>query len=80
MEDTSLDDEYSSDLNEDHIVDSNFGGCNFDDDIAINIIQAIWKFKVNEAPEECIMIFHFPNNDVAFMFYNWYANVNGLVV
>lgn len=23
------------------------------------------------------MKFHFPNNEVAFVFYNWYANVNG---
>jgi hypothetical protein len=77
LEDKSLDDEYDTDLNEEHLANSGFDRCNFDDDTAINGLQDIWKVEVNEAPAEYIMKFHFPNNEVAFVFYNWYANVNG---
>jgi len=77
LEDKSLDDEYGTDLNEEHLANSGFDRRNFDDDTAINGLQDIWKVEVNEAPAEYIMIFHFPNNEVAFVFYNWYANVNG---
>lgn len=52
-------------------------GCNFDDETAINGVDDLLKVNLNEINTEDLMRYHFPDLEVAFMFYNWYAAVRG---
>lgn len=51
--------------------------CNFDDATAVDSMVEIEKMDLKEITGEEIMRYHFPDREVAFMFYNWYACLHG---
>jgi hypothetical protein len=53
------------------------GGCCFEDEKAVNSLDDIIRIDFKELSIDSIMKYHFLDVDVAFMFYNWNASVNG---
>lgn len=83
LDDIALSDNNESNESEEEVegggmgVNSGAGGCNFDDDYAINGVEDIWKVNFKELFGEDIKKYHFPDAGVGFLFYNWYAAMNG---
>jgi hypothetical protein len=53
------------------------GGCIFGVETAVNCLEDITKINFKQLRQEEVMKYHFLNLDVAYTFYNWYANVHG---
>lgn len=49
----------------------------FDEYSAVTAVDDFVKFDLKELSVEDIMRVHFPNVEMAFMFYNWYASMHG---
>lgn len=52
-------------------------GCNFDDEHDVDCLNDIEKINFKETSSEEIMRYHFPDREVAFLFYNWYGCSHG---
>lgn len=52
-------------------------GIKLDDETAINNIEDMGKINLKDISLDEIVRYHFPNIDVAFMFYNMYASMRG---
>lgn len=56
-------------------IDNPYYGCNFDSETALDSKIDIEKLNIKEISSDEIMRYHFPDRDVAFMFYNRYGCV-----
>jgi hypothetical protein len=54
-------------------IDNLYFGCNFDAEIALDCKIDIEKLNIKKITSDEIMRYHFPDRDVAFMFYNCYV-------
>ncbi|RHN81800.1 putative transcription factor FAR family [Medicago truncatula] len=52
-------------------------GCNFKDETAVDSVTDLEKINFKETSIENLMRYHFPDREVAFMFYNWYGCFHG---
>jgi hypothetical protein len=57
--------------------DSRGFGCIFDDENAVDCFDDLEKINLREKSQDEIMRCHFPDREVAFMFYNWYGCLHG---
>lgn len=80
VEDISLDEVNGSDEDEDNsggFDNAGVGGCKFDELTAINGREDLYKVNFRELNTVDLLRYHFPDVEVAFMFYNWYAGTRG---
>jgi len=52
-------------------------GCNFDDEFAVDCTNDLDKINFKELSYDEIMMYHFPDREFAFKFYNMYGCVHG---
>lgn len=80
LEEISLEEENGSDIGEENIEgfeNASHGGCKFDDLTGINGREDLYKVNFREMNTVDLLKYHFPDVEVAFMFYNWYAGTRG---
>ncbi|XP_058775058.1 protein FAR1-RELATED SEQUENCE 5-like [Vicia villosa] len=76
VENNDLSDKSVSNVIEEDLEDE-LSGVDFNVDFAVNGVEDIWKINLRNMSIKDAMKYHFPNVEVAFMFYNWYAGLRG---